>query len=439
MVEPSNDEVPARFDPYAPSSTPAQMAASRHQIKLHFTENSAKVARGSGEAPSSGKRFRVDHPVTCTLLDESVVQVEEYLLNYSDRLVDAQCFARLTCRVRTNDDVVHVLLPRDATVKLPDREFLWKRCWAHVGYLFKLWDSLSDYDLPYFRSEEEINLMTLSEPNLASLLTNYNSPPIDVREVFPPLNDMTHYRTAHRWVRDDDFEHRFRCRHYDSGATDGAMDIHVGWHNIELLEMTYGHRKMWYPLVDQGCNHRIHVSRYLCAPTSFVLHYFGSRLCAVLEAGFHRRTYGDNDDAQDLATHNFLAVRISVYPWLVFTRRCHFVYHGVCIRGFETPGHRAKHGRLRFVLFRFPPAILDWIDNWGVRYLLHGSTISPHLVDTALLVVRLIDWGAAPGTCHILAPYFRYSTLTGEVDGVLNREAYLVGGLHHRPRHCVLT
>lgn len=50
-AEPSDDEVLALIDPYAPSTNPAVSADCHAQIQLNRGENSAEVARGSGEAP----------------------------------------------------------------------------------------------------------------------------------------------------------------------------------------------------------------------------------------------------------------------------------------------------------------------------------------------------------------------------------------------------
>lgn len=130
-------------------------------------------------------------------------------------------------------------------MKLAPREVFWNRCWAHVGNLVvKLWDAPSDFDLQYFRSEEEFDIMTLAAPYFTSLLADPDGPPIDIRDLFPPLTQMSRYCTAHCWVRDDDFEHRFRCRHLEGGAADASMEIHVDWHNIELLGMTYSDRNI---------------------------------------------------------------------------------------------------------------------------------------------------------------------------------------------------
>lgn len=115
----------------------------------------------------------------------------------------------MTPDVRRDDDVVHVPLPRDVFVKLPPRELLWKRRWAHVGSLVKFWEAPLDYDLPCFRSEEDFEFMTLTSSYLDSLLVDATAPAIDITVFFSPLNEMSRYRTGHSWVRDDDFEHRF--------------------------------------------------------------------------------------------------------------------------------------------------------------------------------------------------------------------------------------
>lgn len=111
--------------------------------------------------------------------------------------------------------------------------------------------------------------MSLASSHLDSLLDDATAPAIDITMFFPPLTEMSRYRTAHRWMRDDDCQHCFCCRHFDGGETDSSMDIHVGWHNIELLRMTHAVRNVWYPLLDDGWKRRFHISRYLCAPTSF--------------------------------------------------------------------------------------------------------------------------------------------------------------------------
>lgn len=103
--------------------------------------------------------------------------------------------------------------------------------------------------------------MTLAFPFLDTLLTDANDPTIDIRAFVPPLTDMTRYHTAHSWVRYEYFENRFRCRHHESGANDAAMDIHVGWHKIELLGMNHDDRNFWYPLVVDDSNLRLLVSR----------------------------------------------------------------------------------------------------------------------------------------------------------------------------------
>lgn len=102
--------------------------------------------------------------------------------------------------------------------------------------------------------------------------------------------------------------------------------------------------------MDDGWNRRFHVSRYLCAPASFALHYRSGRFCAALDFNFNRRNYGDNADARDLASRNFWAFSNSVYCWLVFTRWCNLVFHGIVFRGFEDPGLLVDHGRFRGVL-----------------------------------------------------------------------------------------
>lgn len=163
-------------------------------------ENSAEVAHGSGDDPPAGKRLRFDDPVTRPRLDVSGVQVEEYLRNYSDRLVEAQLFARLTHAVRPDDDVVQVRLTLDSFVKLPPLELLWKLRWTHVGNLVKLWDA--PLDLPYFRSEEEFDFMTLTSSYLGYLLADEAATAIiavtacfvmsiiDITTLFPPLAEM---------------------------------------------------------------------------------------------------------------------------------------------------------------------------------------------------------------------------------------------------------
>lgn len=70
-------------------------------------------------------------------------------------------------------------------------------------------------DLPYYRSSEERDLLTLELPFLDNLLINSNAPPIEICDFFPPLTEMSCNCTDQRWVRDDDFEHCFRCLHYE--------------------------------------------------------------------------------------------------------------------------------------------------------------------------------------------------------------------------------
>lgn len=101
----------------------------------------------------------------------------------------------------------------------------------------------------------------------------------------------------------------------------------------------------------------------------------------------------------------------------------------------KDPGLRANHGRFRGVLVPLPPEILAWIDEWGVCHLLRGSTIPPHLVDTALRIVSLIAWTRVPVESHILGPYYRYYPFTGEVDSVPRRRVVLDGGRNNRPSH----
>lgn len=112
-------------------------------------------------------------------------------------------------------------------MELLTREILCKRRWSHVGNLVKLWESPDDYVLPFFRSEEEWDFMTLVRPFLDTVATDEDPTPIDVRQYFPPLTSMTRYCMAHLWFIDDDIEHRFRCRHYDGGTHDAAVEIHV--------------------------------------------------------------------------------------------------------------------------------------------------------------------------------------------------------------------
>lgn len=164
-----------------------------------------------------------------------------------------------------------------------------------------------------------------------------------------------------------------------------------------------------------------------------MLQYFGGRFCGTLESDFDRRQYGDNVDARDLEKRNFWAFCNTVYCCLFFTRWCHLVFHGVSFRGFEDPGLRANHDRFRGVLDPLPPDILAWINEWGVRHLLRGSTVSPHPVDTALSIVRLIDWARVPVASHLLGLYYRYCSLTGEVDSVPRRRVAVVGGRNYRP------
>lgn len=208
------------------------------------------------------------------------------------------------------------------------------------------------------------------------------------------------------------------------------MDIHVGWHNIEIFGMTYDDRNVWYPLVVNNWNQRLHVSRYLCAPTSYLLHYLGGRFYTALEDELNRLNYGDDANACQLNNLKFWAFSNYVYCWLFFTSWFHLVFHGVAFRGFESPGLRANHVLFRGVLSPLPPEIFTWIDEWGIRNLLRGSTIPPHLVDAALRVMRLIDWTVIPSASNLLGPYYRYSTLTftGEVDGVPRRQVDLSGG-----------
>lgn len=122
--------------------------------------------------------------------------------------------------------------------------------------------------------------------------------------------------------------------------------------------MTHAVRIVWYPLVDNGWNRRFHVSRYLCAPTSFLLHFFGGSFCGSLESNFDRLHYGDNVDARDLAKRIFWAFSNTVYCWLVFTRKCNLVFHCIVFRGFEDSGPQANHCRFRGVLVHLPPDIL---------------------------------------------------------------------------------
>lgn len=126
---PSDDDIPARVDPYAPAPTPtpAGNADSHSQLQLGRSVNSAEVVRGEGDAPPTRKRFRVDDHITRPRLGAAGIQVEEYLRLYSDRLVDAQRFARLSCGVRPGDETVFVPRPRGGSVELPTREILWKR------------------------------------------------------------------------------------------------------------------------------------------------------------------------------------------------------------------------------------------------------------------------------------------------------------------------
>lgn len=116
---------------------------------------------------------------------------------------------------------------------------------------------------------------------------------------------------------------------------------------------------------------------------------------------------------------------------VVFTRWCHLVFHGVVFRGLEDSGLRDNHGRFRDVFVPLPPDISAWIDKWGARYLLRGSTFLLKLVDAALLIMRPIDWNVVLLTSHILGPYYRYPPLTGEVDNVPRRRVLLVGGRTH--------
>lgn len=206
--------------------------------------------------------------------------------------------------------------------------------------------------------------MNLALNYLTLLLADPDAPPIDIQAFFPPLTEMSHYRTDHRWVRDHQFEHRFRFPHFDGGKTEASMNIHVVWNNIELLGMTYKDRNVWSTLVDDGWNRRLHVSRYLCAPPSFVLHNLGGYFYAAFESNFNRHNYGDSADARDLARSNFWAFSNSIYYWFVFTRWCHLVFHGVVFRCFEYPGLRANHDRFRGVLAPLLLEILDWINGW---------------------------------------------------------------------------
>lgn len=138
VAETSEDEVSVRVDHYAALPNPAGTTDSHAQLQLNRGENYVEVDRGSGNAPPAGKRLRVDDPVTRPLLGDSGVHFEEYLRNYSERLVDAQRFALFTPAVRSDDDFVHVPFPQGGFVKLPPRELLWKLRWAHVGNLVKL-------------------------------------------------------------------------------------------------------------------------------------------------------------------------------------------------------------------------------------------------------------------------------------------------------------
>ncbi len=403
---PTNPPVDDRPDPYA-----------------------AAQARREREANRQAKRPRAVDPVTRARLGHPDFGVAQYVSHYGANFIDAWRFGRLRRGIGT-DRTARFVTGRGVSCSTRSQYGCWKSRWEHIGNLVKEWAAPPNCDMPWARSVEEERYATAMAQVITNLVrgntpTNYLE--VDVFPRFPILVQMSCFSRGPRWVKDFEFETRYRLR-FASGRVNNAgsfpHDIMVGWHNTEIHGMTNADRANLFPRVASGWLENLECSRYLCVPTPWVYLYFGS---LVTHIDYKTGQTRDITSAEMTAlVSRFEAQGRAEYCWFAFVRWVQLVFYGVSFRGFSDPGLRANNGRFTGVLTLLSPGVQDWVEHKGFGDLMFGSNLPTHLVALAFERMRDIDWSVFPTNAVTNnGPYFRYCAATGEIDTLPPRQAYV--------------
>lgn len=412
-------EPDTRADPYA--ATPEVRALEARPTTPAGPSNARPVPLANSTRPPPSKRNRVDDPVARPRLGEPGFGVEQYVAHYAGSRLDAYRFSLLRRGEGSAPSVQFTA--SGCTVTVDSRAGAWATRWRHVGNRVHDWRTPDEYDISWFRTNEEREYFDRVRPFL-QLITGGQDPinfwtDLDPMAYFPAITALGVFRVAFRWVRDTDFEYRFRHRNELNAGVRGVPDpnVFVGWQNQELFGLAKRDRPGVFALMPDGWVDEVEGERLVGAPSLWTAMYYGSFLTL---RDFRTGVNPDNTQParMRLVTQFRRWMRMEA-SFLFFARWVHTVIYGVTNRGFSDPGLRTNHGRFEGVLTRLPPAVQAMIERWGVPHLLRGTGLPVHLFQAAVERANAVDWGSLPDNAYTEGGrYFRYAFMTGEVDGL---------------------